>query len=62
MKLAPAGAGAMPELDAAGDSQGASEAPVSAVQPVAVGARAARYSRVAVAVAVLAIIAVVAAL
>jgi predicted PurR-regulated permease PerM len=62
MKLAPAGAGAMPEPDAAGDSQGASEAPVSAAQPVAVGARAARYSRVAVAVAVLAIIAVVAAL
>src|SRR6476660_3342316 len=63
MKIAPVGAGTMHLPDAAGAPVVVSEAPVSAVQPVAaVTERKDRYRHMNVAVGVLAVIALVAAL
>ncbi len=62
MKFAPAGAGAVPVPDAAGENAAVSEAPVPAVQPVAVAERSTRHWRMSVAVGVLAVIALVSAL
>ena len=62
MKIAPAGAGAMPLPDAAAEPRVDSDAAVPAPQPVEVGERRARYWRMNVAVGVLAVIAFVAAL
>jgi predicted PurR-regulated permease PerM len=63
MKIAPAGAGAMPLPDAPGGTEPVSEAPITAAQPVvAVANRRVRDRHMNVAVGVLAVIALAAAL
>jgi predicted PurR-regulated permease PerM len=62
MTIAPAGAGTLPLLDAAGGLDTVSGTPVPAAQPVAEAERKPRYWRMDAAVGVLAVIALVAAL